>query len=163
AERAVAVDLHPVGEVEDHPCEAERRRSVAVVRVEHDPQHERADDEDAERRQQPQRAARVEVPQTDGAALGMLLQQQRRDEVPPRNYRSPGRERGGMADAPGLGPGVPGREGSNPSARTHRAHPRYLISGSRGRPRMRSPIWLRLISDVPPAIDIARCMNTIAP
>ena len=37
---------------------------------------------------------------------------------------------------------------------------RYLISGSRGRPRMRSPIWLRLISDVPPAIDMARCHST---
>ena len=31
----------------------------------------------------------------------------------------------------------------------------YLISGSRGSPRMRSAIWLRVISDVPPAIDIA--------
>lgn len=37
--------------------------------------------------------------------------------------------------------------------------PAYLISGSRGRPRMRSPIWLRLISDVPPAIDSARCTS----
>ena len=40
---------------------------------------------------------------------------------------------------------------------------RYLISGSRGRPRMRSPIWLRLISEVPPAIDMARCMSTRMP
>ena len=39
----------------------------------------------------------------------------------------------------------------------------YLISGSRGRPRMRSPIWLRLISDVPPAIDMARCISTSVP
>src|SRR5258708_19473608 len=30
----------------------------------------------------------------------------------------------------------------------------HLISGSRGRPRIRSPIWFRLISDVPPPIDI---------
>jgi hypothetical protein len=29
-----------------------------------------------------------------------------------------------------------------------------LTSGSRGRPRIRSPIWFRLISEVPPAIDI---------
>src|SRR5204863_3493309 len=37
---------------------------------------------------------------------------------------------------------------------------RYLSGGSGGRPRMRSPIWLRLISDVPPAMDMARCMRT---
>src|SRR4029453_5367410 len=37
------------------------------------------------------------------------------------------------------------------------------IRGSRGRPRMRSPIWLRLISDVPPAIDHARGMRTSRP
>ena len=30
-----------------------------------------------------------------------------------------------------------------------------------GRPRMRSPIWLRLISEVPPAIDMPRCMSTM--
>ena len=36
-----------------------------------------------------------------------------------------------------------------------------LMSGSRGSPRMRSPIWLRLISDVPPAIDMPRCMSTM--
>ena len=28
---------------------------------------------------------------------------------------------------------------------------------------MRSPIWLRLISDVPPAMDMARCMSTSIP
>ena len=28
------------------------------------------------------------------------------------------------------------------------------MSGSRGRPRMRSPIWLRLISDVPPVLEV---------
>ena len=28
---------------------------------------------------------------------------------------------------------------------------------------MRSPIWLRLISDVPPAIDMARCISTSIP
>ena len=36
-----------------------------------------------------------------------------------------------------------------------------LIRGSRGSPRMRSPIWLRLISDVPPAIDMPLCISTI--
>jgi hypothetical protein len=38
--------------------------------------------------------------------------------------------------------------------------PGYLMSGSRGRRAMRSPIWLRLISLVPPAIDRPRCMRT---
>ena len=28
---------------------------------------------------------------------------------------------------------------------------------------MRSPIWFRLISDVPPAIDMARCMSVSVP
>src|SRR5690606_15502341 len=37
----------------------------------------------------------------------------------------------------------------------------YLMSGSRGRPRIRSPIWLRLISLVPPAIDMPRCMRSM--
>ena len=36
----------------------------------------------------------------------------------------------------------------------------YFNNGSRGRPRMRSPIWLRLISEVPPAIDMPRCIST---
>src|SRR5207245_6022994 len=40
------------------------------------------------------------------------------------------------------------------TARTH------LMRGSRGSPRMRSPIWLRLISEVPPANDMPRCMST---
>ena len=35
-----------------------------------------------------------------------------------------------------------------------------LIRGSRGRPRMRSPIWLRVISDVPPAMERARVKIT---
>ena len=34
------------------------------------------------------------------------------------------------------------------------------MRGSLGSPRMRSPIWLRLISDVPPAIDMARFAST---
>src|SRR5204863_1811876 len=38
-----------------------------------------------------------------------------------------------------------------------------LSNGSRGRPRIRSPIWLRLISDVPPAIDMARCISVSVP
>src|SRR5229473_143645 len=40
----------------------------------------------------------------------------------------------------------------------------YLMSGSRGSPRIRSAIWFRLISDVPPAIDMARFISmSIAP
>ena len=50
------------------------------------------------------------------------------------------------------------RRSSSEPPRDHRV--RYLISGSRGSPRMRSPIWLRLISDVPPAIDMPRCIST---
>ena len=38
---------------------------------------------------------------------------------------------------------------------------RYLISGSRGSPRMRSAIWFRVISDVPPAMDMARVANSV--
>ena len=36
---------------------------------------------------------------------------------------------------------------------------RYMMSGSRGRPSIRSAIWFRLISDVPPAIDRARFIS----
>jgi hypothetical protein len=38
----------------------------------------------------------------------------------------------------------------------HRALDRYLSNGSRGSPRMRSAIVLREISEVPPAMVIAR-------
>ena len=34
------------------------------------------------------------------------------------------------------------------------------MRGSRGRPSIRSAIWFRLISDVPPAIDMARFIST---
>lgn len=40
---------------------------------------------------------------------------------------------------------------------------RQFTKGSRGSPRIRSPIWLRLISEVPPAIDMPRCHRTRDP
>src|ERR671910_2984822 len=63
------------------------------------------------------------------------------------------------AVAGGVGRG--GVEHVQPGGVGHGSPP-YLMSGSRGRPRIRSPIWLRLISDVPPAIDMPRCMRTSA-
>ena len=67
--------------------------------------------------------------------------------------------------ASGCGVGRRPRLSREPGSRPHQLEPAstrdsHFKSGSRGRPRIRSPIWFRVISEVPPAIVRARTNRT---